>query len=95
MTVKFDSVETAFLILADPQSPDWGDAFRFLSDHPRTGQVMLDTFRDTLEQMGVEPTDRNPITGEPAFSLKDVARAMGVTAEALDLSVEAAKTEKD
>jgi hypothetical protein len=91
MTVRFESVEAAFLTLADPQSPDWGEAFRFLSSHPRTSQVMIDTFRDTLEQMGVEPTDTDPVTGEPTFGLKDVARAMGVPAEELEISVEEAK----
>ncbi len=95
MTGKFDSIEAAFMALASPGSPDWADAFGFLSRHPRTTQVMLETFRETLEQMGVEPTDTDPVTGEPAFGLADVARAMGVPAEDLELSVEQAKEPGD
>ena len=95
MTSKFDSIEEAFMALASPGSPDWADAFAFLSRHPRTTQVMLETFRETLEQLGVEPSDTDPVTGEPAFSLADVARAMGVPAEDLEHSVEQAKEEQD
>jgi hypothetical protein len=91
VSTEFDSIESAFLALADPGSPDWADAFSFLSQHPRTTQMMLDAFRETLEQMGVEPTDRDPVTGEPAFGLADVARAMGVPAADLEVSVERAK----
>jgi len=83
------------MVLASPGSSDWADAFAFLSRHPRTTQVMLETFRETLEQLGVEPTDTDPVTGEPAFGLADVARAMGVPAEDLELSVEQAKAGKD
>jgi hypothetical protein len=88
MSTKFDSVEAAFMTLADPRSPDWADAFSFLSRHPRTTQMVIDTFRESLEQMGIEPTGIDPATGEPTFGLSDVARAMGVPEEDLELPVE-------
>ncbi|MGD2082910.1 MAG: hypothetical protein PVF91_08095 [Chromatiales bacterium] len=94
MTSRFDSVEAAFMALADPRSPDWADAFSFLSGHPRTARMMVETFRETLEQMGVEPTDTDPVSGEPSFSLADVARAMGVAEEDLEVSVAQAKRER-
>jgi hypothetical protein len=95
LTSEFDSIEAAFMVLASPGDPGWADAFAFLSKHPRTTQVMLETFRETLEQLGVEPTDTDPLTGEPVFGLADVARAMGVPAEDLERSVEQAKTGRD
>ena len=94
MSTEFDSVEAAFMTLANPGSPDWADAFSFLSRHPRTLQMMIETFRETLEQMGIEPTDTDPATGEPTFGLSDVARAMGVPAEDLEPPVEPAKKER-
>jgi hypothetical protein len=91
MTSEIDSIEAAFMVLASPGSPDWADAFAFLSRHPRTARVMIETFRETLEQLGVEPTETDPVTGEPTFGLADVARAMGVSAEDLQRSVDQAK----
>lgn len=96
MTEKFDSIEAAFMTLANPEDPEWADAFRFLSEHPRTTQMMVETFQDTLQQMGVEPTGTDPATGEPSFRLSDVARAMGVPEEDLELPAgEAGKREGD
>lgn len=94
MSTKFDSVEAAFMTLADPRSPDWTDAFSFLSRHPRTTQMMIDNFRESLEQMGIEPTETDPVTGEPTFGLGDVARAMGVSEEDLELPVERPNKER-
>lgn len=79
MTNPFDTLEEAFTALSDPSNPAWADAFGFLSGHPDTAQLMLETFRETLEQMGVEPSGIDPVTGEPGYRLEDVARAMGVS----------------
>lgn len=75
------------MALSDPSSLAWGDAFRFLSSHPETARVMLETFQETLEQMGVSPSGTDPDTGAPAYSLNDVARAMGVPAADMDEAV--------
>ena len=87
MTRTFDSIEAAFMALSDPSRPEWGEAFRFLSGHPDTAQLMLETFQETLEQMGIEPSDTDPVTGAPAYSLADVARAMGIPQADLDEAV--------
>ncbi|MEA3278797.1 MAG: hypothetical protein U9Q81_26575 [Pseudomonadota bacterium] len=87
MTASYDSIEDAFSALADPSDPAWSDAFRFLAAHPDTAQMMLEVFRETLMQMGVEPTGVDQASGEPAYSLSDVARAMGVPEDELDVSV--------
>jgi len=87
VTDPFRTVEDAFRALADPSSPVWADAFGFLSEHPETAQFMLDTFRETLQQMGVEPSGTDPVTGEPGYGLADVARAMGVPEAELDAAV--------
>jgi hypothetical protein len=87
MSSAFDSIQAAFLALADPSRPDWADAFRFLASHPQTAQLMLDTFQETLEQMGVAPSGTDPVTGAPAYSLADVARAMGIPQADLDAAV--------
>ena len=87
MTTRFDALEEALVALADPSSPNWGDAFRFLADQPETERLMLETFGETLEQMGVRPTGADPVTGAPAYSLSDVARAMGVPEADLDAAV--------
>ena len=73
------------MALADPSKPAWADAFRFLCGHPDTERPMLDSFRETLEQMGVEPSGTDPETGEPGYRLEDVARAMGVPEAELEL----------
>jgi hypothetical protein len=51
---------------------------------------MIETFQETLQQMGVEPTGADPTTGEPQFILANIARAMGVREKELDASVEEA-----
>ena len=95
MTTTFDSIEAAFMTLSDPSRPEWGHAFRFLASHPDTAQLMLETFRETLEQMGVEPSGRDPATGAPAYALVDVARAMGVLEADLDAAVREAEAGPD
>lgn len=65
----------------------WGEAFRFLASQPETASLMLGTFRETLEQMGVEPSGADPVTGEPRYSLSDVARAAGVPESQLDVAI--------
>lgn len=95
MTDTFDSPEQAFLSLSDPSSPDWLAAFAYLSQHPDTAELMLETFRETLEQMGIEPSGTDAATGEPAFTLRDVARAMGLPETDLDLAMEEARQDPD
>jgi len=79
------------MALATPGTPEWGAAFDYLSRHPDTAQAMLETFQETLEQMGIAPTGTDPQTGDPVYSLNDVARAMGVSEADLDISVEQAR----
>ena len=79
------------MALAIPGTPEWGAAFGYLSRHPDTAEMMLETFRETLEQMGIAPTGTDPQTGEPAYNLEDVARAMGVSEGELDASVDQAQ----
>jgi len=88
MTQRFDSIDAAFMTLSDPSNPEWGEAFEFLMQHPDTSQLMIETFRDTMKQMGIEPSGLDPVTGEPTYTLKDVARAMGIPETELDLAVE-------
>jgi hypothetical protein len=45
---------------------------------------MLETFAETLAEMGVVPSGVDAATGEPAYSLDDVARALGVPGAELD-----------
>jgi hypothetical protein len=78
MSSPFDTLEQAIEALADPTDPNWGSAFGLLSGHPGTAQFMLETFAETLAEMGVMPSGVDPATGEPAYSLDDVARALGV-----------------
>lgn len=73
--------------MSNPSSSDWGAAFHFLSAHPKTAQLMLETFRDTLDQMGVTPSGNDALTGASAYSLADMARAMGIPEEQLDEAV--------
>jgi hypothetical protein len=87
MTNSFETLEEAFIALSDPSNPAWADAFRFLSGHPDTAQLMLATFRETLEQMGVEPSGTDPVTGEPGYRLEDVVRAMGVSEADMDVAI--------
>ena len=78
MTISFDSVEAAFMTLSDPTDPAWAEAFGFLAARPETSRLMIETFRETLEQMGVEPSGTDPASGSPAYNLADVAKAMGI-----------------
>lgn len=80
----FDTLDQAIEALADPMDPNWGAAFGLLSGHPGTAQFMLETFAETLAEMGVAPSGVDPATGEPAYSLDDVARALGVPGSELD-----------
>ena len=91
MSREFESIEEALMALATPGTADWGAAFGYLSRHPETAEMMLATFRETLEQMGVAPTGSDPETGERVYSLEDVARAMGVPEQDLDVAVEDAR----
>ena len=84
-------VEQAFVALADPSNPAWGEAFRFLSGHPDTAEMMIETFTETLEQMGVEPTGTDPATGWPAYALADIAHAMGLPEADLDAAAQASE----
>jgi hypothetical protein len=82
--VPFASLEEALNALADPESPRWLAAFAWLSRHPETAELILETFRATLVEMGVRPTGADPATGEAVFSLEDVARALGLSEAELD-----------
>ncbi len=84
----FSSLEEAMMVLSDPSNPSWGAAFAFLSAHPETAAMMLENFSEVLEQMGVEPTGSDPATGAPAYSLEDVAKAIGVPEADLDAAPE-------
>jgi len=84
MARQFESLEDAFTILSELGNPDWGAAFSFLASHPDTSNVMLETFRETLAEMGVEPSGNDPDTGEPVYTLDDVAKTLGVPTSELD-----------
>ncbi|MGE5155156.1 MAG: hypothetical protein ACM3ST_14215 [Bdellovibrio bacteriovorus] len=87
MSQSISSIQEAFLILGDPSDPRWGPAFAFLSSQPETAALMIETFRETLEQMGVAPSGTDPATGEPSFALRDIARALGLPESDLDAAV--------
>jgi hypothetical protein len=91
MSREFESIDEAIMALGTPGTPDWAAAFGYLSRHPETAEMMLATFRETLAQMGVAPTGTDPQTGEPVFSLEDVARAMGMSEQDLHVAVEQAQ----
>jgi hypothetical protein len=84
MTNPFESLDQAFAALANPSDPNWGVAFALLAEQPETAQLMLDTFAETLEELGVPPSGIDPASGQPAYSLDDVARALGVPGTELD-----------
>jgi hypothetical protein len=84
MRSTFASVEDALLTLSNPEDPQWAAAFSFLASHPDTAELILETFRDTLEEMGAEAGRVDPLTGEPVYSLADVARALGIPESALE-----------
>lgn len=90
MTARFASVEDAVQALSDPGSPAWGDAFAYLSCQPETASLMIETFRETLEELGIPPTGIDAGTGEPAYALADIARAMGVPERDMEQTVAAA-----
>ena len=73
-----EGVETAFEALSNPGSADWAQAFAFLFTHPDTSEMMLETFRETLQDMGAEPTGMDPRTGEAIYTLSDASRALGI-----------------
>lgn len=95
MTDTFDSPDSALTVLSDPGNPDWLSAFAYLSRHPQTAQLMMETFRETLEQMGIEPSGTDPVSGEPSFTLRDVARAMGLPETELDVAIEESRQDTD
>lgn len=78
------SLDEALEVLGDPEDPRWLRAFALLARHPDTAGVIQATFRETLEEMGARPTGVDPRTGEPVFSLADVARALGIPESALE-----------
>lgn len=86
MTQTFESMEQAFMVLANPQDPQWPAAFGYLASHPDTAKMMLEAFQDTLQDMGAEPSGLDPDSGEPIYTLKDVAQAMGIPETELDTS---------
>lgn len=95
MDQPFATIEAAFATLADPLDPNWGSAFALLAARPETADLMIETFRETLEQMGVAPTGTDPATGQPSFALADIARALGVPEADLDSAVvQAGRTEE-
>ena len=79
------------MALSNPESPDWFEAFTFLMSKPETADVMMETFSETLAQMGVEPSGKDPVTGEPKYGLKDIAQVMGIPETDLDLAIEEAE----
>ena len=89
MNAPFDSIGTAFSELADPGNPRWTEVFGFLAMEPETGQIMIEAFRESPEEMGTEPTGTDPVKSWPAHALVDIARAMGVPAEELDRAMAA------
>lgn len=95
MTDPFKTVEDAVAVPGDPSNALWADAFRFLCDHPETAREMLETFQETLAQMGVEPCGVDPATGEPGFRLEDVAPAMGVPTADLDRATGESESNRD
>jgi hypothetical protein len=88
MSRSFTSVEEAFLALADPARADWTAAFGFLAGHPDTAQAMLEAFADTLRDLGVTPGGQDPQSGEPIYTLSDVAQAMGIPEGELERAVQ-------
>jgi len=90
MNVPFASVEDALGVLADPSDPRWLAAFAWLSRHPETASMILETFRETLEEMGAQPSGVDPRSGEPVFSVEDVARALGISGSDLERAADLA-----
>jgi len=84
MDQRFQSVEAAIAALATPSSPEWMAAFGFLAQHPETAELIVATFAETLEQMGVRPTGRDASTGEPVYRPEDVPLALGLPSSALE-----------
>jgi hypothetical protein len=84
----FDNPQQALDALSDPGGPDWARAFAFLCAHPETSAMMLETFRDTLQGMGVEPGGTDPQTGEPVYTLSDVSKALGIPEADLDATID-------
>jgi len=95
MSKPFASVENAFLALADPGGADWAAAFAFLAGHPDTAQTMLEAFADTLRDLGVTPGGLDPASGEPVYTLHDVAQALGIPERELERAVQPPETGGD
>jgi hypothetical protein len=89
----FASVEEAFGVLANPEDPRWFQAFALLMRHPGSAPVVQEAFRETLEALGARSTGVDPTTGQAVFRVEDVARALGVPAEALEAAGEAGRRE--
>lgn len=81
MSYQFSSPEAALSVLADQNDPQWGAAFAYLVAHPETAALMLEVFQETLDQLGVTPSGRDPTSGEPIYTLEDIAQALGVSVE--------------
>jgi hypothetical protein len=75
----FESADEALSVLSDRSDPLWGEAFQFLLDHPRTAELMRESFRATLAQLGVDPSGVDPDTGEPIYGLREVAGTLGMS----------------
>ena len=54
---------------------------------------MLETFQDTLKEMGVEPGGMDPKTGEAAYTITDIARALGIPEADLNTAMGAGQTD--
>ncbi len=78
MNRSFDNIEAAFEVLSNPGSPQWAQAFAFLFTHPDTSEMMLETFQETLRDMGAEATGTDPVSGEPVYTLVDASKALGI-----------------
>jgi hypothetical protein len=94
MSNPFLSVDEAFRALADSGRPDWAAAFSFLAGHPDTAQAMLEAFADTLQDLGVTPGGQDPESGEPMYTLRDMAQALGIPESALGQAMQA-PTDRD
>lgn len=80
MPSPIETPDQAFAALADPGDPNWGVAFALLASQPETARIMLETFAETLEAMGLTPSGTDPATGQPTFSIEEVASALGIPA---------------
>lgn len=84
MSYQFPSPEAALAVLADQNDPQWGAAFAYLVAHPATAALMLEVFQETLDQLGVTPSGRDPTSDEPIYTLEDIALALGVSVKDIE-----------